>query len=203
MGRFSWYPAVNGSSIFALATSASTNLDVAPIAAVAIPVYLINVSDAMTGYAWRLERQTTNYATVGDGAPINIGEATGTPPMAAFAAWPQAAGAVPTSDLYELAYALAGQQRRYFYTTRGDERDKLVANGFTFVGSPFRVVAAVGEACATGLRPIYRLFHPTLLVHKFVGADTHAALAASGWISEKIAFCAAPDSERGTRWQPN
>ena len=109
------------------------------------------------------------------------------------------------TDLYELSYLLPGTNSayRYFYTTNATERDQLVSTGFTYVGMPFKVVAAVGGACATALRPIYRLYQPTLNVHKFVGADTHAILAASGWISEKISFCAAPDIDRATAWQPN
>ena len=145
---------------------------------------------------------TTNYATVGLGSPININENPGAP-MAAFTAWPSTSSAAGTTDLYELLYLLPDGQGRYFYTARADERDKLIQAGFTRPISRFKVIAAVGEACATGLRPIYRLFNPMLTMHKFVGADTQALLAGSGWINEKVAFCAAPDQDRGTRWQPN
>ncbi len=202
MGRFSPYPMVNSPSTFVLATQASASLEILASGAATIPIYLINFSSNGPGFTWLFDVRTTNYATVGLGSPININEGPGEP-MAAFTAWPSTSSAAGTTDLYELLYTLPDGQARFFYTTRADEREKLIQAGFTPSISRFKVIATVGEACATGLRSIYRLFNLTLNVHKFVGADTHALLAGSGWINEKVAFCAAPDQDRGTRWQPN
>lgn len=202
MGRFSPYPMVNSPSTFVLATQASASLEIQASGAATIPIYLINFSSNGPGFTWLFDVLTTNYATVGLGSPININEVPG-PAMAAFTAWPSSSTAAGTTDLYELLYILPDGQGRYFYTARADERDKLIQAGFTRPISRFKVIAAVGETCATGLRPIYRLFNPALTAHKFVGADTQALLAGSGWINEKVAFCVAPDQDRGTRWQPN
>lgn len=202
MGKRMSFPTANGASTMVLSTSATAPLQVAASGATTIGIYLNNRSFGGPGYSWRLLRQTTNFATVGDGPPININETAGAP-MAAFEAWAPSATAAATTDLYELFYVLPNAQERFFYTTRPGERDALVRAGFTYAGTQFKVIAVINGACATGLRPIYRLFNPTLIAHKFVGVDTHALLAGSGWISEQISFCAAPDVDRATRWQPN
>lgn len=202
IGKRMSFPTANGSSTMVLSTSATAPLQVSASGGTTISIYLNNRSFGGPGYSWRLLRQTTNFATVGDGPPININETAGGP-MAAFEAWAPSSTAAATTELYELFYVLPNSQERFFYTTRPDERDALVRAGFTYAGTQFKVIAVINGACATGLRPIYRLFNPTLIAHKFVGVDTHALLAGSGWISEQISFCAAPDVDRATRWQPN
>ena len=202
LGRFSYWPTVNAGSTSVLSSSVTTSISVLPESGVVVPAYLLDDSFGGAGYRWRLGLRTGNLAT-SSGVPINLTDDATLAPMPSMSVWSATTPSAATTPLFELSYPLASGDSRIFYTTSAAERDTLLGQGFKSLGSPFNVVAAVGGACATGLRPIYRLYQQALTIHKFVGTDTHALLAASGWISEKIAFCAAPDIDRASFWQSN
>lgn len=113
-----------------------------------------------------------------------------------FKAWLGRLGPVPrvAVRLYWLDYPkpLNGS----FHTTSLIDANRLVTQGFTLKtdSSEEYVLPKVNGACALGSLPVYRLFNPRVVAHRFVAhLDTYNALSANGWVGEGSVFCAPGD----------
>jgi Repeat of unknown function (DUF5648) len=110
-----------------------------------------------------------------------------------FMAWLGRLSSVPKAAvrLYWLDYPkpLNGS----FRTTSLADANRLIGDGFTLKTDSLEehVLPKANGACPLGSKPVYRLFNPRVIAHRYVTSlDTYNALAANGWIGEGSVFCA-------------
>lgn len=85
----------------------------------------------------------------------------------------------------------------HFYTAFASECASLKSpsSGWTYEGLSFRIPLPAGLACASGTKPVYRLYNDRFSFndsnHRFTTDPANIApLRAQGWIYEGVAFCA-------------
>ena len=107
-------------------------------------------------------------------------------------AWLRLRGPVPSAavPLFELEYPkpFAGA----FMTTSLADANRLRGEGFTLhTGSAEpHVLPLVNGACPMGSVPIYRVFNPKAIAHRYLSSfDTYNALSANGFVGEGLVFC--------------
>ncbi len=109
--------------------------------------------------------------------------------------WLKKIGPVPSAavPLYWLDYPkpLAGA----FRTTSLVDANRLRGEGFTLKTDSLEdhVLPVVNGACPMGSVPVYRVFNPKAIAHRYLSSfDTYNALAANGFVGEGLVFCTPP-----------
>ena len=110
-----------------------------------------------------------------------------------FTAWLGRIAPVPRAAvrLYWLDYPKP--RNGSFHTTSLTDANRLASEGFTLKTDSLEeyVLPKVNGACPLGSSPVYRLFNPRVVAHRYVAnVDTYNALAANGWLGEGSVFCA-------------
>lgn len=121
------------------------------------------------------------------------GTAGGLLPTRAFRAWQKSLffeTILPKAARPVFALKYPGV-RSGFMTINEVERDKLLSVGFAYGGEGgFWALPAINGACAFGTFPVFRMFNPEALLHRYTPSlSLTNILAANGYVMELVAFC--------------